>query len=100
MEQIEKIVNTVLGYVEQFDNALEILTLVCLMVLNKNVKKTSKDPTSRDVASTLTVKSERKSLREEMKAGIDLYFSDKKEEDMTPEEKVLFAKVQRFMEDD
>lgn len=103
MESVEKIVETVLGYLEQFDNVIEILTVACLMVLNKNVKKASCTTSETVITSSEPVKKDVKKQKADQQAdfqkGLDLYYSSKPVDDMTPEEVALFSRVSHYLGD-
>ena len=106
MQEIEKVIDTVMTVLNDYERPLDVLLAVFaawyLRRISNNLKiinKSSESPTvSAPAEKKGTVRCNKNGFSEEFKRGIELFYSDKKEEDMTEEEKDLFNRVAAFLE--
>ena len=106
MQEIEKVIDTVMTVLNDYERPLDVLLAVFaawyLRRISKNLKiinKASESPTvSAPTEKKESVRCSKNGFSEEFKRGLELFYSDKKEEDMTEEERELFNRIASFVE--
>lgn len=110
--EVMQTVDQIVAILDKFERPIEIALVIVLFMLNRNVKRTSNfspstgpaDDTSaikvakQDIKAQERSKQSRKNqLEKEMKAALDVYFSDKSYEDMTEDEQALYDKAAAYL---
>lgn len=104
-------VDQIVAILDKFEKPIEIALVVVLVMLNRNVKRTSlatspapvdtkaaeKEAKEEAKAQEKSKQARKNSLEKEMKSALDVYFSDKAYEDMTEDEQVLYDKAAAYL---
>lgn len=110
---MEQVISKILEILDTCENAFEVLQVVLMTLLvrkyGKSLKTSEKGEskllTSSEVPETVVsdvhiARSTKKSFKAFISDGIDLYYSDKKYEEMSETEKLKFDAAKRFIEGD
>lgn len=101
MQEVEKVIDTVLNFVTNYEKPLDIVLAVLatlyLRSIKANVKSNSPTvvPEAKKIEKQERVK--KSEFSEAFKKGLELYYSGKPREEMTEEEQVLFDKTSEFL---
>lgn len=100
MQEVEKVIDTVLNFLNDYDKPLDIVLAVLATLYLRSIKLNVKSNSPTVVPEKKIekqVRANKSEYSEEFKKGLELYYSGKPREEMTEQEQVLFDKTSEFL---